>query len=99
MDKASDFGSEDCRFESCHGRSYFLVLKLIYPQTSKPTNLWVFLPIYFGIYSLSKLKQDNALFWDKIVTLVTDHIISLSQLLCNIVLSNSQKLLALKSKF
>ena len=21
MDKASDFGSEDCRFESCHGRS------------------------------------------------------------------------------
>ncbi len=20
MDKASDFGSEDCRFESCHGR-------------------------------------------------------------------------------
>ncbi len=24
MDKASDFGSEDCRFESCHGRCYFL---------------------------------------------------------------------------
>lgn len=22
MDKASDFGSEDCRFESCHGRSF-----------------------------------------------------------------------------
>ena len=21
MDKASDFGSEDCRFESCHGRT------------------------------------------------------------------------------
>ena len=23
MDKASDFGSEDCRFESCHGRDFF----------------------------------------------------------------------------
>ena len=23
MDKASDFGSEDCRFESCHGRNSF----------------------------------------------------------------------------
>ena len=23
MDKASDFGSEDCRFESCHGRYSF----------------------------------------------------------------------------
>ena len=23
MDKASDFGSEDCRFESCHGRYFF----------------------------------------------------------------------------
>ena len=23
MDKASDFGSEDCRFESCHDRNYF----------------------------------------------------------------------------
>ena len=23
MDKASDFGSEDCRFESCHGRCYY----------------------------------------------------------------------------
>lgn len=22
MDKASDFGSEDCRFESCHGRPH-----------------------------------------------------------------------------
>ena len=22
MDKASDFGSEDCRFESCHGRVF-----------------------------------------------------------------------------
>ncbi|KAJ0182133.1 hypothetical protein K1T71_002855 [Dendrolimus kikuchii] len=27
MDKASDFGSEDCRFESCHGRvpKYFFL--------------------------------------------------------------------------
>ena len=24
-DKASDFGSEDCRFESCHGRTVFLL--------------------------------------------------------------------------
>ena len=26
MDKASDFGSEDCRFESCHGRKNVLVI-------------------------------------------------------------------------
>ena len=25
MDKASDFGSEDCRFESCHGRLNFII--------------------------------------------------------------------------
>ena len=25
MDKASDFGSEDCRFESCHGRPFLPV--------------------------------------------------------------------------
>ena len=24
MDKAPDFGSGDCRFESCHGRNIFL---------------------------------------------------------------------------
>lgn len=24
MDKASDFESEDCRFESCHGQFFFL---------------------------------------------------------------------------
>ena len=24
MDKASDFGSEDCRFESCHARKLFI---------------------------------------------------------------------------
>ena len=24
MDKASDFGSEDCRFKSCHGRARIL---------------------------------------------------------------------------
>ena len=30
MDKASDFGSEDCRFESCHDRkSFFLSFKAI----------------------------------------------------------------------
>lgn len=28
MDKASDFGSEDCRFESCRGRSESAVLAL-----------------------------------------------------------------------
>ena len=26
MDKAPDFGSGDCRFESCHARNYILVL-------------------------------------------------------------------------
>ena len=26
MDKASDFGSEDCRFESCHGREVWFLL-------------------------------------------------------------------------
>ena len=30
MDKASDFGSEDCRFESCHDRkSFFLPFRAI----------------------------------------------------------------------
>ena len=26
MDKASDFGSEDCRFESCHGRVFLFLI-------------------------------------------------------------------------
>ena len=34
MDKASDFGSEDCRFESCHGR---------YGTISKFWDFWYFL--------------------------------------------------------
>ena len=29
MDKASDFGSEDCRFESCHTRELILLEKNI----------------------------------------------------------------------
>lgn len=30
MDKVSDFGSEDCRFESCHARwIYFFVPKVV----------------------------------------------------------------------
>ena len=28
MDKASDFGSEDCRFESCHGRNDIFCMQL-----------------------------------------------------------------------
>ena len=33
MDKASDFGSEDCRFESCHDRkSFFLSFKAIWKE-------------------------------------------------------------------
>ena len=33
MDKASDFGSRDCRFESCHGRKFsFSVLFMIQPM-------------------------------------------------------------------
>lgn len=37
MDKASDFGSEDCRFESCHGRSslfFFSYSLIIFFETS-----------------------------------------------------------------
>ena len=30
MDKASDFGSEDCRFESCHGRHVPFISCLYY---------------------------------------------------------------------
>ena len=30
MDKASDFGSEDCRFESCRGRINFFILSKIF---------------------------------------------------------------------
>ena len=34
MDKASDFGSEDCRFESCHARhNCFLLLKSLYHRS------------------------------------------------------------------
>ena len=28
MDKASDFGSEDCRFESCHGHMFWFLIYL-----------------------------------------------------------------------
>ena len=30
MDKASDFGSEDCRFESCRGRLFCLFFVSVY---------------------------------------------------------------------
>ena len=33
MDKASDFGSEDCRFESCHGRLNFFCLFVLFLAT------------------------------------------------------------------
>ena len=36
MDKASDFGSEDCRFESCHGRLTFLATWNDYPINQRP---------------------------------------------------------------
>ena len=33
MDKASDFESEDCRFESCHGRIYYFLLVTDYKKS------------------------------------------------------------------
>ena len=39
MDKASDFGSEDCRFESCQGRNFFsLFLLNFFTKLSKACN-------------------------------------------------------------
>jgi hypothetical protein len=38
MDKASDFESEDCRFESCHGRWLFLWIFILIFDYCK--NLW-----------------------------------------------------------
>ena len=49
MDKASDFGSEDCRFESCRGRFvpffFFPVAKL---TETKKKSFKVFRYSFFG---------------------------------------------------
>ena len=45
MDKAPDFGSGDCRFESCHGRSLFSTdpwekpLQSTWPKTRKLSEI------------------------------------------------------------
>ena len=56
MDKAPDFGSGDCRFESCHARSfYFFVNDTIFIDVFFSSNLcfsdqlnpWADLPQFF----------------------------------------------------
>ena len=54
MDKAPDFGSGDCRFESCHDRSFLFHLwtdcyndKTCYPAIPAPSvrpNVWFYYP-------------------------------------------------------
>ena len=71
MDKASDFGSEDCRFESCHDRYFYfnqgyielctylrLIFFLIMP-TSVHNGMWVlfFLPKLFLQKSFDSLTH------------------------------------------
>ena len=47
MDKASDFGSEDCRFESCHGRSTYIFLCLVFSQNYYKIVTNIYLIIYW----------------------------------------------------
>ena len=43
MDKAPDFGSGDCRFESCRGRTFFSCLDTFYIQ-------WCLFMIVFPLF-------------------------------------------------
>ena len=38
MDKASDFGSEDCRFESCHGRNTCEIFAFLFGKDPDARN-------------------------------------------------------------
>ena len=42
MDKAPDFGSGDCRFESCHVRNFFFLIFILRNHTDK------LIPPHFG---------------------------------------------------
>ena len=66
MDKASDFGSEDCRFESCHTRELILLeiyicmvffIRLLTPDKGK-----VFLLMSINVYLLR--NPLNIIDWD-----------------------------------
>ncbi len=39
MDKAPDFGSGDCRFESCHARYFFQISSMILIHDLKQTRI------------------------------------------------------------
>lgn len=56
MDKASDFGSEDCRFESCRGRYIFATFVCQFCQNYLSNNLFLF-EKHFNIYILNKNKS------------------------------------------
>ena len=70
MDKASDFGSEDCRFESCHDRYHFASYSKAHPLYTtlefickkqafgKASSIWnlALWNFYFAIYN-SAVKE------------------------------------------
>ena len=50
MDKASDFGSEDCRFESCHGRRVtFLFIYGTFVDYQLESNFFLFFIAFFSL--------------------------------------------------
>ena len=58
MDKAPDFGSGDCRFESCHGRNIFLcfaeILIGLCSQEKRIMNYYILECIWFNTFQWKK---------------------------------------------
>lgn len=57
MDKASDFESEDCRFESCRGRLIFVILRAILRSSGLGTPITRMAPSF-------DFAVDN---WEKVI--------------------------------
>jgi hypothetical protein len=62
MDKASDFGSEDCRFESCHGRQQLFFSPIYFHKNVNQvisvinnSNNYLVMAIYRAVISSCKL--------------------------------------------
>ena len=68
MDKAPDFGSGDCRFESCHGRNIFLcfaeILIGLCSQEKRIMNYYILECIWFKTFLWKKNTwKDFSGFW------------------------------------
>ncbi len=82
MDKASDFESEDCRFESCRGRSFtfvyrfliYMVKRLLHSQLANNILLYEYsliLPInYIALTGLMLLHDFDIAYYEFNVTLM-----------------------------